>query len=238
MDRFYRRQFRTENAFSFKIEQEESDLFLVCDSELKEPISRELSVLRNQLKSYIKKNPLFQTSLSPIDVEINAPLLIQNMALAARTYNVGPMAAVAGSIAQSLGDSFKSQCNKLIIENGGDIFIKTREPVTFSVYAGPVSPFTGKLKFRFPPQPDGMGICTSSAKIGHSLSFGNADALVAIASTADVADAAATSLANKIKNKEDITRIIEEEKNRQILKALIIVLDENMGIWGDIELAG
>jgi ApbE superfamily uncharacterized protein (UPF0280 family) len=175
------------------------------------------------------------TSLEPIDVGGDELLVIREMTKAAQIYDVGPFAAVAGAVAQYVGDSLSPECSHLIIENGGDIYLKSEFPITLAVFAGENSPFAGKLQFRVNPAGKSLGVCTSSGTVGHSLSFGKADAVVTIAETAILADAAATSICNLIQKPDDIAKVINSEKKRQLLNALIIVMEDKMGAWGDIE---
>ena len=104
-----------------------------------------------------------------------APGIVKAMAVAAQKASVGPMAAVAGAIAEFVGKDLLKFSEQVIVENGGDIFIRTDRKRTLGIYAGEDSPFTGKLAIEVDPCESGMGICTSSGTVSHSLSFGNAD---------------------------------------------------------------
>jgi uncharacterized protein len=235
MKRSYRRQFKTDGLFSFLVEEMESDLFIICDVNLEKEAKTALLEARRQIEEYIREFPAFGESLEPVNTSGNIPPIPLEMIRASNKYGVGPMAAVAGAVAQYIGETLSPLCSHLIIENGGDICLKSQQPVLLSVYTGDNSKFSEKLFFKLDTGGKLTGVCTSSGRIGHSLSFGDADAVVAIAERTEDADAAATSLGNRIKYPEDIERVISEEVGRNILTGLIIVMDDKMGAWGDIE---
>jgi ApbE superfamily uncharacterized protein (UPF0280 family) len=99
---------------------------------------------------------------------------VREMADATREVGVGPMAAVAGAIAESVGKELLPYSDEVIVENGGDIFLKTSKERFIGVYAGK-SKFTKKIAFSILPDETPLGVCTSSGTVGHSLSFGYAD---------------------------------------------------------------
>ena len=125
------------------------------------------------------------------------------MAAAARLAGVGPMAAVAGAIAGSIGRRLSSSNKEVIVENGGDLYIDTDKPRNVGIYPGRQSPFYGKLSLRIKPDDSPLGLAASSGTLGHSLSFGAADAAVVLARTSVLADAAATALANRVYSQEE-----------------------------------
>ena len=122
------------------------------------------------------------------------------------------MAAVAGLLAQPVGDRLLQLSRQVIIENGGDIFFQTDEPPVFGLYAGENSPFSGRI--HLPGELTRGGVCTLSGTVGHSISFGRADAVAVIAGDATLADAAATSICNSIRTPDDVQQAIEIEQER------------------------
>lgn len=237
VERFYRDQFLTQGCHAFRVHIEESDLFFVCDAPGLEPLARRsVASSRRHLEEAIARRREFATSLSPLAVEPGAAPIVSDMAAAADLYGVGPMAAVAGAVAQYAGETLAPHCQHLVVENGGDIWVRTGRPLTIGVYAGDKSPFTGRLRFRVDPQGRPLGICTSSGTVGHSLSFGHSDAVVTIAERADVADAAATAIGNRIVTPADIEPVMAEEQERGLLLGLIVVIQDRMGAWGNLEL--
>ncbi|MBW2277007.1 MAG: UPF0280 family protein, partial [Deltaproteobacteria bacterium] len=181
-------------------------------------------------------DPCFGTSLEPVDVGDRVTPLIRSMVEAGRAWCVGPMAAVAGVVAEAVGRDLLDACETVIVENGGDVFVRSSEPVTFALYAGERSPFCDRVAFRVDAR-QGVGVCTSSGVVGPSLSLGKADAVVAIAGDTAHADAAATAIANRIQRPNDVDRVVEDEAARGALDGLIACLGDRIGLWGEVELA-
>jgi hypothetical protein len=226
----------TQGLFAFQVEIQESDLFVVCDRDLRAEAQAALAKARSEIESYIGREPDFRRTLAPIAVADDAPQIIRKMAEAAQVYGVGSMAAVAGAVAQEVGEAISGDCSHLIIENGGDIYIKSDRKVTLGVYAGEKSPFTGNVRFQVDPKGGSLGVCTSSGKVGHSLSFGRSDAVVTVAESAYLADAAATAIGNLIKTPHDVQPVLDKELEKNLLNALIIIIGDKMGVFGDVNL--
>lgn len=236
--RFYRDWMECEDLNRFQVVIDTSDLFILCENRIaKESAKRALREARCAIERYIDMHPIFLNSLVPISVEADAPQIVQTMAEAAESWGVGPMAAVAGAIAELVGKRVGRGGGDVIVENGGDVWARANRRLTFAMYAGEDSPFKDKIAFTVEAK-EGVGVCTSSGKVGPSLSFGSADAVVAIAADAAFADAAATSIANCVRKREDVDVVIEETKNRGDLIGVIACLGDRLGIWGDIEIVG
>jgi ApbE superfamily uncharacterized protein (UPF0280 family) len=157
------------------------------------------------------------------------------MAISCEKFNVGPMASVAGAIAQFVGNELSAFSPEIIIENGGDIFLKSRKDRVVGIYAGK-SPLSGRFGLEIEGKETPLGICTSSGTVGHSLSFGRADAAVVVAESALVADAAATAVGNRVSTTGDIDSGLEYARKSKLLKGAVIIKDDKMGIWGDIRI--
>jgi hypothetical protein len=233
--RFYRHWSARKDLIRTEIAVGESDLLILSDKDVKKIATQALRSVRGEIESYISEHPEFKTSLEPLTVSKDATETIRDMAKAGSLFSVGPMAAVAGAVAQSVGIVAKKTTSTLIVENGGDIFAVSDKPLTVALYAGESSPFTDKLAFEIPAS-EGVGVCTSSGKVGPSFSFGRADAVVAIHHDAMVADAAATAIANRIKSPEDVEPVVEAERERALLEGLIVCMENKLGLWGDFEL--
>lgn len=191
---------------------------------------------RIALESYIRENPLFAVSLVPVSVEEEAPSLVREMALAAAKAGVGPMAAVAGAIAEAVGRELLPFSDEIIIENGGDVFLKTSKRRLVGLFAGE-SRLTGRIAFEIEPEDTPLSVCTSSRSVGHSLSFGKADAAVAFAPSAALADAVATAIANRVVSAEAISLALEFAENIPGLTGAVIVKDDNIGFCGKVRIA-
>jgi len=214
----------------------ESDLLILANQDVTRPGREFLLEVRNDLESYISRDPAFLTSRVSHRPLHNAPWIVIRMAEVSSYYNIGPMAAVAGAVADCVGQQLMKSQADVIIENGGDIFVHTRKPIVFTLYAGENSPFSGKLKFK-PTLSDGsFGVCTSSGTVGHSYSQGRADAVCVVSQTASQADAAATAMGNKAKHKKDIGRVIQEASNNRNILGIIVALEDKLGVWGKVEI--
>lgn len=234
-ERFYRDWMGRKSLQRFQIQVKESDLFILCSKKMETLATRSLQIVRAEIERYIEGNRDFADSLEPVAVADDAPQAIQRMARAAEFWKVGPMAAVAGLVAEEVGSALAAECEEVMVENGGDVYAKAAEPIRFALYAGEDSPFTDSVTFQVDAR-RGLGVCTSSARVGPSLSFGRADAVVAVHPDAAFADAAATSLANRIQTAQDVEDIVSEQKKCEALHGLIACCGDRLGIWGAVEL--
>jgi len=157
------------------------------------------------------------------------------MAEAARQAGVGPMAAVAGTIAECVGRELLDFSPEIIVENGGDIYLKILSKRIVGIFAGD-SPLTGKIGLEINAGDTPLGICTSSGKVGHSLSYGRSDAVVVLSASTALADAAATAIGNRVNQSADIDAAIEFGRSIDGLKGIIIVVGKSVGAWGDVKL--
>lgn len=192
---------------------------------------------RRELKNYILKHDDFLISLEPVLVE-DAPLIVNMMARAGRKAEVGPMAAVAGTIAQlSMGYLLSKGAKMVIVDNGGDVALKTNEDVIMGLYAGNSS-LSGQIGFKLKHEKTSMGVCTSSGTVGHSISFGRADSVTVFAKEASVADALATSIANEVKGQLDNDAIsnglARADDLRDHMRGVIIIVGESAGMVGKV----
>ena len=234
-ERFYRTWQKPPGLHSFHVQVAETDLQIYAYKNLYAE-ARELTLhCRRQIEETIETHPSFKTSLKPL--RINTPYtVVADMIEKSARAGVGPMAGVAGAIAEYVGHGLLPFSEELIVENGGDIFVRSNIDRTMLVYAGEASPFRGKLRLRLRGKETPCGVCTSSGRVGHSLSLGNTDATVIIARSAVTADVFATAVGNRVREPadlEDAFRFLE--KQEEIMGALILVNDR-MGAWGDIEL--
>jgi len=231
----YRNWIRDSDLVSFKVMVKQTDLYVRASSNLHRKALRLVNKYRNILESYIAHEPSFLISLKPVDAVSDAPLIVKAMAEAARKAGVGPMAAVAGAIAEFVGNGLLEFSPEIIVENGGDIFMKSLKDRVVGVFAGD-SPFTGRIGLEIKAADTPMGICTSSGTVGHSLSFGKADSVIVLSKSTPLADAAATALGNLITSREDIQRGIDFAQGIAGLKAVVIIKGEDIGLWGDVRI--
>ncbi|OGO02509.1 MAG: thiamine biosynthesis protein ApbE [Chloroflexi bacterium RBG_13_53_26] len=234
--RFYRHWVKDKDLVSFSVVLEESDLYVRARRNLRRKTLKVLMRHRASLEGYIERCPEFLTSLEPVAVGEDAPPIVRAMAEAADKVDVGPMAAVAGAIAEYVGKELLPFSREVIVENGGDIFLKIMKSRSIGVYAGESSPFTGKIGLEISPEETPLGICTSSGTVGHSLSFGSADACIVLSRSTPLADAAATAIGNLIGYADDIPRGIDFARSVEGVRGVLILKDDRIGIWGDVKI--
>ncbi|KUO72680.1 MAG: thiamine biosynthesis protein ApbE [Clostridia bacterium BRH_c25] len=231
-ERSYRKYMRTDELQGFNVCEFESDLQIFTGSNLEKEARNAVIKYRRDITEYIKKNPKFIASLSPVEAASDAPGIVQDMCRAAQLANVGPMAAIAGAVSKYVGRHLLQFTDEVIVENGGDIYVKSKKDRRILVYAGS-SPFSNKLALLVPGCNRELGICTSSGTVGHSLSFGKADAAVILSKNAVLADAAATAVGNVVKDKNDIEAGIEYAMSIQGVDGVLIIVGDKMGACGD-----
>ena len=233
--RTYRHWIKDKDLISFNIVVKETDLYIRASTNLKRKAYKLVLKYRNALESYISQHPTFLTSLEPIPVSDDAPRIIIEMSAAAEKVGVGPMASVAGAIAEFVGNELIAFSPEIIIENGGDIYLKSLEKRIVGIYAGKL-PLTGKIGLEINGQDTPLGICTSSGTVGHSLSYGKADAVVVLSKSATLADAAATAIGNLIVQPSDIPNGLEFANGIDGLKGVIIIKGDRVGLWGEVKI--
>ena len=231
-ERFYR--LFCKNKFSMEIVYKESDLFLSLDKPIEEETVKGLvKKYYEEIAQYIKINPHFFSSLSPIEIDEDAPLIVKDMMKASLKARVGPFSSVAGAISWYVGRELLKICSEVIIENGGDLFLKINEDKRIGLYLGEkFSPSFITIKLRKRETP--FGVASSSSYIGHSLNFGNADLVTVIAADSILADSFATSFSNRIKKKKDVEKIIKEVKKLPFIEGIIIAFKNKLFLWGKV----
>ncbi len=241
LPRTYRETMRQGRFNSFVVSYKQTDLWIGLNpietsDELKTFALNELKKLWDNLENCICRYPIIQKSLSPIEIPENVSPEMEIMIKAGNRAGIGPMSAVAGFTSEYIGRKIekKYKPTEIIVENGGDIYLNAKEPITLSIYAGD-SPLSEKIGVKIPVTGKSCGICTSSGKVGPSLSSGNADAVMIACENAALADAFATAYGNKVKTASDIETVLAEtEKFTEILSA-IVICDDKIGIRGKFE---
>ncbi len=222
----------TETYLSIK----ETDLLILAEKDVKDIATRLVLQFRSQLENYIDSQPDFLTALVPLDMNILAPPIVKEMLAAGQQAGVGPMAAVAGAMAEYVGkELLKSTTDEITVENGGDVFMYRKQESIASIYAG-TSPLSYRVGIKIPGNLMPCGICTSSGTIGHSLSLGQADSVTVLASCTALADTAATRIGNEMKDKTNMNHALAIAQEIGDLHGVVIVQNEQLGVWGDIEL--
>lgn len=233
--RAYRNLVKTDDLVQFEVIFKETDLLIRADKNLFWEAKASVVKYRHQIETYIDMNPSFQKSLIPIQEASHLPEIVREMVLTSGLAGVGPMAAVAGAIAEAVSRDLLPFSQEVIVENGGDIYLATARERIIGIYAGS-SPLSMKIGIMIDPEKTPLGICTSSGTVGHSLSFGKADAVCVLSASAALADAAATAVGNIVREKRDIERGLERGKEIEGVTGVLIIVGEKMGAWGDINL--
>ena len=232
----YRTLVRGDDLVSFRVSLRETDLMVQALQELSEETKDLVLTHRLPLEEYIKGHPAFLTSLEPLEAELSAPRVVRRMASAGRAAGVGPMAAVAGAIAELVGAGLTALSREVIVENGGDLYLAGRRERVAAVYTADRE-LGARLGLRVVPGDGGLGICTSSGRIGHSLSLGEASTATIVAPSAALADAAATAVGNCVRGKDGIEAGLERAGAIAGVTGAVIVHDGRFGAWGDVEIA-
>ena len=233
--RFYRHWVKDDDLVSFELTVNQTDLYIRSRRNLKDKALDSVRRHRGSLESYVARHPIFLTTLEPYQTEAEAPAIAREMARASQLTGVGPMAAVAGALAEAVGRDLLASTPEVIVENGGDIFVKTSKKRLVGVYAGDSS-LSKTIALEIMPRETPLGICTSSGTVGHSLSLGNADAVIVASPSTALADAAATALGNMIKAADDIPQAIEIAQSIAGLQGLVVIIGDKMGVWGKVRI--
>lgn len=236
MERVYRKRVKAGLSASFQVAVKETDLWVSADEKLEKETRDLIFRYRHQIEDYISRHPDFMTSLHPYREDPYASEIVREMIKATTDIGVGPMAAVAGAVAQFVGRGLLERSEQVIVENGGDIFVKANRPVTVSVFAG-TSPLSEKIGLVITKDRMPLGVCSSSGTLGHSMSLGKADVVCLVSSSTLRADAAATALCNRIRSRKDLDHVAGWADEIKGIEGGVAVMGDAMATWGKVELA-
>jgi ApbE superfamily uncharacterized protein (UPF0280 family) len=234
VERAYRRTVASD-LVTFEVKVMQTDLLIAAERDLSAQAEEIVRACRRDLEDYIARDAGFKETLRPYRVREDAPEIVRAMAAAAALAGVGPMAAVAGAIAEAVGRGLAADSPQVIVENGGDIWLQGNRGRTVGVFAG-ASPFTGKLAVRLDAGIMPCSICTSSGTVGPSLSFGKADAAIAVAGSGALADAAATAIANAATSRDDLNAALELAQGIPGVLGAVVIIGDSLGAWGQVQL--
>ncbi len=242
--KFYRNYY-SERFTRFYVKYKYTDLAIGVDKFNLQMLDGVYDLVRNhykELEELRNFNREFFESFKPVDVSAlsNTPDVAIVMSEASKLAGVGPMATVAGAFAESVGKYLLKthDCNEVIVENGGDIYLNVQSEVRIGIFANIDSEFN---KLSIVLEPGEYGVCTSSGKIGHSVSFGNADAACVIARSAAVADAFATKYGNVIKSEKDFEKVLELVKDdideKRYILGVLFAIENKLLVYGNLRLS-
>ncbi|HPJ37809.1 MAG TPA: UPF0280 family protein [Spirochaetota bacterium] len=231
---FYRDTVDTLRWKTSRVQVESSDLYIRSTSDICTYAEHACRSLREIIRNHITIQPDFLSSLTPLKRIHDVPDIIFSMYTASEGAQVGPMASVAGAIAEFTGRICKVHSEEIIIENGGDIWLSIKEPVLISIYSGR-SDFKNGLYLRILPEDTPMGICTSSGTVGHSLSFGKAESVSILSRDTSLADAVATAACNMVQTEDYIQRAVEYSLSVQGITGAVIIKGNKLAAMGNVE---
>ncbi|MDD5593983.1 MAG: UPF0280 family protein [Candidatus Margulisbacteria bacterium] len=234
-ERAYRNYVRADDLVKFEVIEKETDLLILAEKNLYDKALTATLKYRAQLEMYFQSDEKFLKAVSPYRVQYNAPPIVREMAHITRRVKVGPMAAVAGAIAEYVGRDLRQFTDEIIVENGGDIYLKINRPRKVGIYAG-ASPFSGKIALEVDPRPKPFSVCASSGLTDQAFNFGRADAVVIIAESALLADAATTAVGNAVKEVSDIENGLKLAKKIRGLDGVLIIKGDQLGALGKIKI--
>jgi len=218
-----------------QVRVQESDLSIYTDADMGTAAKDILITQRAYLERFIRDHPRFATTLQPWRKEPLAPAIVQSMIRAGQQAQVGPMAAVAGAVAEQVGKALLRNAREVIVENGGDIFLSTGRASIVAVYAGR-SPLSLKIGLQVDSTHTPQAVCTSSGTVGHSLSMGRADAVCVMSPSCPLADAAATAIGNRIQKPAHIKAAIQWGQTIRGVQGILVIMGDKLGAWGKIDL--
>ena len=221
-------QKRTYRTFTYR-----EAVFRICCEKF-DAVTAEIVRQRRILEDYIDHHPGFRRSLKPLDLLAGAPEVAQSMARAAKLVGVGPMAAVAGAMAQCAGRAaLDAGAREVIVDNGGDIYICAIEPVVIGLKTG-TADLADRLAFSLQPDDTPISICSSSGQMGRSMSLGECDLATVVAKDTALADAAATQAANLVRTVDDIDSALENIAGIEGVEGVIIIKGARVGLAGKL----
>ncbi len=234
--RTYRDVVSAAGLVTFEVVYAETDLQVSALGDLSAEASALVRGLRSDLETYIAAHPRFAESHVPVEISPGAPVIVREMADAARITGVGPMASVAGAFAEAVAIGLVSASPDVIVENGGDLFIAGSRERTVLLEAGD-SPLSGQVLLVISAALQPVAVCTSSATVGPSLSYGSAHAVTILAAGGALADAAASAVGNIVHGPDDIASGLERAKGIPGVLGAVIIAGDRIGATGLAQLA-
>jgi len=234
-ERTYRGSVGAADLVTFSVVVKETDLLILAEADLSALAMEVVLKHRHQLEGYIARYPAFLKSLVPVKAGPGAPESALRMAAAAEKAGVGPMAAVAGVFSDLVGEALLAESSQVIVENGGDIYIKSAMPRVVALYAGD-SPISGKVGIKISPEDTPIGVCTSSGKVGPSLSLGRAHAACVLSGSAVLADAVATAVGNAVHGPDDVEKGLAVARSIEGVTGAVVIAGDKLGAWGKVKL--
>lgn len=231
--RRYRRTPGATDLVACEVAVGETDLLVLAERDLRGQARAAARRVRRQIESHAALHPEFLSARTPLPTPADASGTVAAMYAAARVAGVGPMAAVAGAVAEAVARELAALSSEVIIENGGDLFAITARERLVAIDPG----CTGWAEAPALVLPPGeRAVCTSSGTVGHSASGGRADAAVIVAPGGALADALATATANRVRAPEDVAGAVEWARGHVGVEHVVVICGKTMATWGRLEL--
>ena len=221
-----------------QIDIDETHIRLTSDL-LGHDLKRYVFDLRKDLKDYIFRNSEFSISIEPLKMpDGDLPDIVFKMYESSILCDVGPMACVAGTISEmSLDYLMSCGSSYSIVENGGDIAVVNDRKVLCGIYSNNES-LGNDIAFEIKKRKGPLGICSSSGKIGHSISFGESDCVTVLGKSASLCDGLATRIANCAYGDSSQDMIVNAlecgDEYREFFDSALIICGENVGTIGKL----
>lgn len=233
-ERTYRKEAAPYGLTSFRVVVDETDLWIAADRDLTEMALKSINTHRSAIEEYIAAFPVFADTLKVWQEVVPPGSIVAHMVSAADAVGIGPMAAVAGSIAEAVAKDLIGHTTRVMVENGGDLYLIGGPVSSVGLWAGP-SPLSGRVALTVDPS-EGMAVCTSSGTVGPSLSMGRADAATVISPSGALADAAATELGNRVRDSGDVEDALNWALSVTGVVGAVVIMGETIGAKGQVEL--
>jgi hypothetical protein len=232
---------------SFRLK--ETFVWITADEKRYVEIAKEeIRQRRKDLERFVRWHPYFLVTLERYqvdEVEVGGggtiekdeiPEVVRRMIVAASKFGIGPMSTVAGTLAEFAVEAMRDAgATYAMVDNGGDIALINDRVVLVGVYAGE-STFSNRIAFRIKPSSKSalLGICTSSGTVGHSISFGTADAATVISASASLSDAAATALCNAVTDARSISKAFHSINHVEGIEGALVIYKDVLATWGKV----
>jgi hypothetical protein len=231
--RTYRALAEPAGLVTFEVVHAETDLQVSAVRDLSVEAGALVRELRAQLEAFIAAFPRFAESHVPVEVDPGAPALARAMAEAAAVAEVGPMAGVAGAFAEAVARGLEPLSAEVVVENGGDLYLMGHRERIVLLSAGD-SPLSGQVALALGADVLPVAVCTSSGRVGPSVSYGSAHAVTVLAVSGALADAAASAVGNLVHGPDDIERGLARAREIPGVLGAVVIAEDHIGATGSI----
>jgi ApbE superfamily uncharacterized protein (UPF0280 family) len=213
-----------------KVEIAETAATIAAEGRFVERAVEALKATRSEIERQVRKDPFFLTTMEPYTPQDPGPV-VRRMCDASAVAGVGPMATVAGAVAQVALEAMVEQgCDHGWVDNGGDVALVLSAPATMEVFHEPGA----KTAFGLGLEPTHgiIGVCTSSGRLGHSISLGDSDVALAVADSAFLADALATAIGNRVHGPSTLGTCFDPFKGTKGMIGALAMADGEVAMHG------